>query len=123
MGGGSEIAAERKLGGGNVRVRHGDLQVDEDAMVPAPILLLADPKAGALDQARRLPCDIGRAGRVPAQGIGVLGKAAIIEKEVRPLAAVAGEAGLLPMTGNRSEERRGGKECVSTWRSRWSPDP
>src|SRR3546814_19875771 len=21
----------------------------------------------------------------------------------------------------RSEERRGGKECVSTWRSRWSP--
>src|SRR3546814_5366894 len=23
--------------------------------------------------------------------------------------------------GVRSEERRGGKECVSTWRSRWSP--
>src|SRR3546814_12186661 len=23
----------------------------------------------------------------------------------------------------RSEERRGGKECVSTCRSRWSPDP
>src|SRR3546814_17425801 len=23
---------------------------------------------------------------------------------------------------NRSEERRGGKECVSTCRSRWSPD-
>src|SRR3546814_17421540 len=23
--------------------------------------------------------------------------------------------------GNRSEERRGGKECVSTCRSRWSP--
>src|SRR3546814_19696759 len=23
----------------------------------------------------------------------------------------------------RSEERRGGKECVSTWRARWSPDP
>src|SRR3546814_4016676 len=22
----------------------------------------------------------------------------------------------------KSEERRGGKECVSTWRSRWSPD-
>src|SRR3546814_12426447 len=22
----------------------------------------------------------------------------------------------------RSEERRGGKECVSTWRSRWSPN-
>src|SRR3546814_18110413 len=25
-----------------------------------------------------------------------------------------------PLTG-RSEERRGGKECVSTWRSRWWP--
>src|SRR3546814_4687130 len=25
-------------------------------------------------------------------------------------------------TGSRSEERRGGKECVSTCRSRWSPD-
>src|SRR3546814_2556833 len=24
-------------------------------------------------------------------------------------------------TSNRSEERRVGKECVSTWRSRWSP--
>src|SRR3546814_11108551 len=24
---------------------------------------------------------------------------------------------------NRSEERRLGKECVSTFRSRWSPDP
>src|SRR3546814_14627291 len=23
----------------------------------------------------------------------------------------------------RSEERRVGKECVRTWRSRWSPDP
>src|SRR3546814_11528696 len=30
-------------------------------------------------------------------------------------------AGLLALTGGRSEERRGGKECVSTCRSRWSP--
>src|SRR3546814_5355906 len=27
-----------------------------------------------------------------------------------------------PGTGDRSEERRVGKECVSTCRSRWSPD-
>src|SRR3546814_18599762 len=26
-------------------------------------------------------------------------------------------------TAIRSEERRGGKECVSKWRSRWSPYP
>src|SRR3546814_17740578 len=29
----------------------------------------------------------------------------------------------LPKTRSRSEERRVGKECVSTCRSRWSPDP
>src|SRR3546814_4942112 len=29
--------------------------------------------------------------------------------------------GLLGMIGKRSEERRVGKECVSTCRSRWSP--
>src|SRR3546814_12181551 len=27
------------------------------------------------------------------------------------------------MRRQRSEERRGGKECVSTCRTRWSPDP
>src|SRR3546814_15285465 len=27
-----------------------------------------------------------------------------------------------PLLSKRSEERRGGKECVSTCRSRWSPD-
>src|SRR3546814_17263933 len=29
--------------------------------------------------------------------------------------------GCYPLTGARSEERRVGKECVSTCRSRWSP--
>src|SRR3546814_9447278 len=29
----------------------------------------------------------------------------------------------LPCEANRSEERRVGKECVSTCRSRWSPNP
>src|SRR3546814_12701937 len=33
-----------------------------------------------------------------------------------------GEFGLLRSTGSRSEERRVGKECVSTCRSRWSRD-
>src|SRR3546814_15294522 len=31
--------------------------------------------------------------------------------------------GVVPTTIIRSEERRVGKECVSTCRSRWSPDP
>src|SRR3546814_16275664 len=30
-------------------------------------------------------------------------------------------AGVAVITADRSEERRVGQECVSTWRSRWSP--
>src|SRR3546814_19400180 len=37
------------------------------------------------------------------------------------LAHGAANAGELDGTTGRSEERRGGKECVSTCRSRWSP--
>src|SRR3546814_4478101 len=33
----------------------------------------------------------------------------------------AAAASLVPSDGERSEERRVGKECVSTCRSRWSP--
>src|SRR3546814_13970002 len=33
-----------------------------------------------------------------------------------------GPDGALYIHMGRSEERRVGKECVSTWRSRWSPD-
>src|SRR3546814_9278233 len=42
--------------------------------------------------------------------------------EARPQAeAVAVRAGRIAAVGSRSEERRVGKECVSTCRSRWSP--
>src|SRR3546814_12802343 len=34
---------------------------------------------------------------------------------------LAASAAILPHHARRSEERRVGKECVSTWRSRWSP--
>src|SRR3546814_21165716 len=38
--------------------------------------------------------------------------------------AMLSEGGAVVFAGavGRSEERRVGKECVSTWRSRWSPD-
>src|SRR3546814_4111042 len=49
--------------------------------------------------------DIARAGQFPAAGLG---------REFRLCALAAAHAG-------RSEERRVGKECVSTCRSRWSP--
>src|SRR3546814_11493689 len=40
---------------------------------------------------------------------------AILAAPVRDTLKRAGDDG-------RSEERRGGKECVSTWRTCWSPD-
>src|SRR3546814_5165189 len=38
------------------------------------------------------------------------------------LARLVGSASACDWVGSRSEERRVGKECVSTCRSRWSPD-
>src|SRR3546814_19611289 len=52
---------------------------------------------------------------------------AIEEPEMRPVEAEAATAALAgpprrwPISAKRSEERRVGKECVSTCRSRWSP--
>src|SRR3546814_1301978 len=43
------------------------------------------------------------------------------EKISQSLAGRAGYLQLLPLSYARSEERRVGKECVSTCRSRWSP--
>src|SRR3546814_9916271 len=37
--------------------------------------------------------------------------------------AVRADQVIAQIIGERSEERRVGKECVSTCRSRWSPDP
>src|SRR3546814_6495386 len=42
---------------------------------------------------------------------------------IRKTACAAGRAGEEALLANRSEERRVGKECVSTCRSRWSPYP
>src|SRR3546814_13719447 len=48
----------------------------------------------------------------------------IVTNSLILLTAVVGEVGLLVRRRgmSRSEERRVGKECVSTRRSRWSPD-
>src|SRR3546814_13190360 len=71
------------------------------------------------DVLRQIARDIGRRaidlGRILTRkrAAAVRGGAAIgIDDDLAP-----GDAGV------RSEERRVGKECVSTCRSRWSPDP
>src|SRR3546814_1508588 len=68
--------------------------------------------------------DLGIAAAIPARaGNGAMAVATAFgdEKPRLPIATNNGAmiAGAPPM---RSEERRVGKECVSTCRSRWSPD-
>src|SRR3546814_4827190 len=64
-----------------------------------------------VDQSRRLRDDTG-----DAAGAGGTGG-----RRRRPDRR-RGRDGIVRRRGPRSEERRGGKECVSTCRSRWSPD-
>src|SRR3546814_18295294 len=79
------------------------------------------PKArndSALDRARR---------RVSESSCGLCG-IENIEEVLRPLPRVAAgiatdRAAVARALAARSEERRVGKECVSTCRSRWSPYP
>src|SRR3546814_1577557 len=45
----------------------------------------------------------------------------LLDREVCDDAVERGDVGQSPFRQGRSEERRVGKECVSTCRSRWSP--
>src|SRR3546814_17838422 len=62
-----------------------------------------------------------------ASHIGVVsfpgGNAAILRMMLARMipGAIAGDGRLAALASGRSEERRVGKECVSTFRSRWSP--
>src|SRR3546814_9595538 len=64
---------------------------------------------------------------LPVRGSGIVHDAVkamtggITEKEVRALRHKLGVRPVFKRIDTRSEERRGGKECVSTCRSRWSP--
>ena len=83
--------------------RHG---VERVAGIPGGALL---PLYEALDGATRLRHVLAR----HEQGAGF-----IAQGEAR----ITGRAGVcLATSGPRSEERRVGKECVTTCRSRWSP--
>src|SRR3546814_2159403 len=58
--------------------------------------------------------------------LSLLSQKSMLHTQLRSFHAVASEGGFTAASrklniGQRSEERRVGKECVSTCRSRWSP--
>src|SRR3546814_12027799 len=78
-----------------------------------PILQVADPRVGGV-------------GDAAAAVVGQRAEdRAVVGRDGQPFGAIhyraAGDARRL-LTFDRSEARRGGNECVSTCRSRWSPD-
>src|SRR3546814_21108267 len=94
--------------------------------------------ANALDASREKASDLGDEVRMRGtkiiqenplaslaggMALGVMLAAFLPKRKGRKSAAASKiAAGLLAAKGVRSEERRVGKECVSTGRSRWSPD-
>ena len=69
-----------------------------------------DIKILAMNRAAGVQLSLAQAMRLKEAGL-----------EYRSLTTVAAEAEAMKVAANRSEERRVGKECVSTCRSRWSP--
>src|SRR3546814_14061637 len=76
-----------------------------------------------LAQPRRLPhCPAGPRLHRLLPAVGAMERRVLLARLRRPVAGHPAAAAVLP--GHlRSEERRVGKECVSTCRSRWSPYP
>src|SRR3546814_18876770 len=64
----------------------------------------------------RLGVDSLKGLRVAVQGVGHVGYYLC-----RHLAAEGAELTVADIAQDRSEERRVGKKCVRTWRSRWAP--
>src|SRR3546814_13724504 len=99
-----------------------------DTLFPYTTLFRSDQQRGALrgDAAAGAARPRGRqqAAVAPAVVIGVAGGdlPLALRLLLRHVGVELGGVGLRPASRDgRSEERRVGKECVSTWRSRWSP--
>src|SRR3546814_13128775 len=71
---------------------------------------------------RSHPLDTSSAGAIVEVVSTAAGATDVIEGDKSQL-LLSGECQLVVELGHRSEERRVGKECVSTCRSRWSPYP
>src|SRR3546814_13534721 len=96
------------------------------AALPGAGALLPDGAAGAGDRRPAAQRSRGHCGGAPdarraTVALVVLVGAAAGHGAVGAAVRAARCAALRPAQGLRSEERRVGKECVSTCRSRWSP--
>src|SRR3546814_2060004 len=69
----------------------------------------------------RIGWNAAEAENVTVVYVGIAGWAASMAWSCWPRAAPATRRRAIPLPWRRSEERRVGKECVSTCRSRWSP--
>src|SRR3546814_20442326 len=72
--------------------------------------------AGGTMSARQAK-EVGLIDKVEAGGL-----AAILARLAKPVRSATSRRKAAALSHERSEERRGGKECVSTCRSRWSPE-
>src|SRR3546814_15954137 len=99
--------------------------------IPAPRFITRDQahavgKTIAVDHHDPAPSVYRYAAPVDAATVAGINERWPIEagRSERPFIAHAPEGDAAPslIEGSRSEERRVGKECVSTCRSRWSPD-
>src|SRR3546814_14695677 len=83
-----------------------------------------DPRQHAVGVGKRCRRQPGEVERLD---IGLAQRRIVVDEKDRLLGGKETHAGLsvrrkpAPPSGERSEERRVGKECVSTCRSRWSP--
>src|SRR3546814_18175696 len=103
-----------------------------DTLFPYTTLFRSAPAAG-LEARHRAPgvrgehaVAVAAAARARMDGVAAraagAGRMAVdAHPALRPAAAVAGAGAARAARTRRSEERRVGKECVSTCRSRWSP--
>src|SRR3546814_115526 len=136
-GGSGEVCAGRRGGGGVESEGGGWRGVDRYKAGGWAVGLRAEDGAGRvavvhvkalhpLDDHYGAGCLGAAAGAIASHNAAAKWNAALLENAARPSGALVHDPGDkgMPLSAEqvRSEERRVGKECVSTFRSRWSPD-
>src|SRR3546814_15962268 len=103
------------------------MAVDWKGVLPAVTTQVAEDMSIDLDETQRVVDDLIKDGVSGIIALGTVGEnnSLMYEEKIATLTAiveaVAGRVPVITGASERSEERRVGKECVSTCRSRWSP--